>query len=115
MYKLGFKPQKGGLSSSHMALLRNDQWICCMTNLKLVGNVIKFDSLAYHLPESKTCLLCYAFQIFCYMLAATFREVESVEVNVSCATKKQLGNLMTIIGSQLVDNSIFVCGPSTWK
>jgi hypothetical protein len=123
IYKLGFKPQNGSNSSSHMALIRNDQWICCMTGLKLTGNVIHFESLAYHLPDNKTVLLCHAFQMFCYMLAATFREVsqsaycmESVDLNVSCATKQQLNILKTIHGSQLDGgNSHFVCGTATWE
>ncbi len=117
IYKLAFKPANGGISSNHMALLRNDQWILCMTpfNSNLTNNVIQFDSLACHLPDSKLFLLCNAFQMFCYMLAATFQEVHSVKLDVEHATPEQIANLKTIRGSKLVGTTMFVCGPDTWE
>jgi hypothetical protein len=115
IYKLAFKPGNGGLGSDTMALLRNDQWILCMAKFNLTNNVIKFDSLAWLLPDNKLFLLRNAFQMFCYMLAATFQEVHSVKCNVELATPEQLANLKTIRGSELVNNTMFVCGPDTWE
>ena len=118
IYKLAFKPKNGEHGSDTMALLRKDQWILCMTlfHSHSTNNVIQFDSLAWLLPDNKLFLLRNAFQMFCYMLAATFQEVHSVKCNVELATPEQLANLKTIHGSELVNNNtMFVCGPDTWE